>query len=483
MNRYLDEPMVGDIDNSQTLYNEVKIPKELGQFLRHETYSLLIKGYTGTGKTTLALSILKELNISTNCLYISTRVSPDQLLQYHPWIESFFTQTKQVEVTETTEVERNHHIFVDGRLDEPGSLFERITNELMDVKAPTIIIDTWDAIGSLMDKEALMNNAKVLQTWRERARAKLIFVTEVPEDHTFDYLVDGIVELRQKHHNDRLVREVFLSKLRGIRITRPLYTFSLNYGFFHSYEHYNPSEFFNLEHFFHSKHIDKNFLKNNSYFSTGYHELDEILGGGFPVGSTVSIELDSHVNAKIALAFLSKIIVGFISSENSLLIQPFEKTSMDVLTAYQKSSRTEKDVIHVVPTDIQAKKIPSGTKSLRQAEKVQEEIMKIKKQNQEKKLLSVLSVDTLREASNSNPNENELEFLSQIKSNSDLTIFISRRLPDDRHTFVSEIADIRLSILEIDGTMFLQSETPWSNPYAISVQPGKGYGIKLEPIV
>ena len=475
--------MVGDIDNSQTLYNEVKIPKELGQFLRHETYSLLIKGYTGTGKTTLALSILKELNISTNCLYISTRVSPDQLLQYHPWIESFFTQTKQVEVTETTEVERNHHIFVDGRLDEPGSLFERITNELMDVKAPTIIIDTWDAIGSLMDKEALMNNAKVLQTWRERARAKLIFVTEVPEDHTFDYLVDGIVELRQKHHNDRLVREVFLSKLRGIRITRPLYTFSLNYGFFHSYEHYNPSEFFNLEHFFHSKHIDKNFLKNNSYFSTGYHELDEILGGGFPVGSTVSIELDSHVNAKIALAFLSKIIVGFISSENSLLIQPFEKTSMDVLTAYQKSSRTEKDVIHVVPTDIQAKKIPSGTKSLRQAEKVQEEIMKIKKQNQEKKLLSVLSVDTLREASNSNPNENELEFLSQIKSNSDLTIFISRRLPDDRHTFVSEIADIRLSILEIDGTMFLQSETPWSNPYAISVQPGKGYGIKLEPIV
>lgn len=64
----------------------------------------------------------------------------------------------------------------------------------MDVKAPTIVIDTWDAIGHLMDREALTSNAKVLQTWTERAHAKIIFVTEGQHDSTFDFLVDGIVD-------------------------------------------------------------------------------------------------------------------------------------------------------------------------------------------------------------------------------------------------------------------------------------------------
>jgi RecA-family ATPase len=34
------------------------IPSELMQFVKHNTYSLLIKGYSGTGKTTLSLTKL-----------------------------------------------------------------------------------------------------------------------------------------------------------------------------------------------------------------------------------------------------------------------------------------------------------------------------------------------------------------------------------------------------------------------------------------
>ncbi|HKU33423.1 MAG TPA: ATPase domain-containing protein [Candidatus Nitrosotalea sp.] len=476
--------MTNDTENSQPLYSEVKIPKELSQFLKRETYSLLIKGHTGTGKTTLALSILKELNINKNCLYISTRISPEQLYQNYPWVESFFVQTKKVELQETSDIEKKHRVFVDARLDESGSLFELITNELMDVKAPTIVIDTWDAIGSLMDREALVNNAKVLQTWTERAHAKLIFVREDPEDNTFDFLVDGIVELKKRHHNERLVREISLLKLRGIKIARPSYTFSLNYSFFHSYEHYNPSQFFNLEYFFSSKHIDRNALKNNSaHFSTGYHELDEVLGGGFPVGCTVSVELDTHVNAKISLAFLSKIIRGFISSQNLLLFQPFEKTNIEVLTKYQKSLGLQKDMVNILPIAGQTMKSPPRTDMTTQTEQIQEEISKIKKKNRKKMLLSILNADVLRSVSKTESNKNDLDLLSQIKSNSDLTIFISRRPTDNKHTFVSEMADIRLNILEIDGTMFLQSDTPWSHLYAIAIQSDRGHGIELEPMV
>ena len=51
-----------------------KIPDDLLQFLNNETYSLLIKGAPGSGKTALCLTILKALNIKNNFFYISTRV-------------------------------------------------------------------------------------------------------------------------------------------------------------------------------------------------------------------------------------------------------------------------------------------------------------------------------------------------------------------------------------------------------------------------
>ena len=102
--------------------------------------------------------------------------------------------------------------FEDARLDEPESLFERITNQLMDIKSPIIIIDSWDAIASFMDREARLNNERVLQTWRERAGAKLIFISEQPADATLDFLVDGIIELKQSYYNNVKMRQILSSQ-------------------------------------------------------------------------------------------------------------------------------------------------------------------------------------------------------------------------------------------------------------------------------
>src|ERR671915_1499175 len=70
------------------------IPEDLFQFIRRDTYSLLVKGYAGTGKTTLALTILNVLGIKNNFFYISTRLSPKQLFQYYPWLKDFIQQSK-----------------------------------------------------------------------------------------------------------------------------------------------------------------------------------------------------------------------------------------------------------------------------------------------------------------------------------------------------------------------------------------------------
>src|SRR3989454_11778727 len=67
-----------------------RLPRELADFLRRATYSLLIKGSSGTGKTILALSILRALKVTKGFLYVSTRTSPVELLQSYTWIGETF---------------------------------------------------------------------------------------------------------------------------------------------------------------------------------------------------------------------------------------------------------------------------------------------------------------------------------------------------------------------------------------------------------
>jgi KaiC/GvpD/RAD55 family RecA-like ATPase len=475
-----------------TMYNSMHIPNELIDFLKRETYSLLIKGDAGTGKTTLALTILRALNINKNCLYISTRISPEQLFKYYPWLESFFGKSKKSELAEISEFETDMPVFVDARLDEPGSLFERITNQLMDVKAPIIIIDSWDAIGYFMDKEALMNNARVLQTWRERSGAKIIFIAEEPKDATLDFLVDGIVELQQKYHDNRRVREIFLSKLRGVRINRPSYIFTLNNNVFRSYEPYSPADYV-ITNTKDKKPESTSQTFSNSHIKTGYLELDRILGEGLHKKSFVNIELDSNINAKVILAFLGKIISNFTGAGNPVLFQPFEGINSEYLTRYL-DSRLSKDAMRMLEIPQFANKSKSISShsthtlkypdSIKQLESIKKDILKIQKKHPKKLLLVVVGSDLSHESHTGDMRKQIKQQIEFIKSKADLFILVTRHSQDNIQEKLSKISDMYLNVSEINGTLFLKSKIPWSHLYAIVTDRNSGYpNINLEPIV
>ena len=101
-------------------HHPISMPDELMRFIQSDTYSLLIKGFAGTGKTTLALTILKALESKSNFFYISTRISPKQLFQYYPWLARFVEQPKTANPGEDYTVMPS---FEDARLDEPESRF------------------------------------------------------------------------------------------------------------------------------------------------------------------------------------------------------------------------------------------------------------------------------------------------------------------------------------------------------------------------
>jgi KaiC/GvpD/RAD55 family RecA-like ATPase len=297
------------------------LPEELKMFLKLETYSLLIKGNSGTGKTTLALTILRSLREKKNFFYISTRSSPRQLFDHYPWLSEFAKSPDVMNEHTNPEEQITHPNFEDARLDEPESLFERITNELMDIKSPIIVIDSWDAIASLMDKESRINNERVLQTWRERAKAKIIFVTEGTDESPLDFMVDGILELSNDIFEDSRIRKLLIRKLKGIGIQNNTYLFSLKENTVVFLEKYIPFRYSNLL----ANLDDRNYKTNGigsfeAPLSTGYKDLDTSLRGYYGKGSIVMIRIPKFLSHAIPFLFLEKTIDNFVSKDGAILI-------------------------------------------------------------------------------------------------------------------------------------------------------------------
>ena len=444
------------------------IPEDLLQFIRRDTYSLLVKGFAGTGKTTLALSILNVLGMKNNFFYISTRLSPKQLFQYYPWLKDFIQQSVALD----TNLVRDNEMmstFEDARLDEPESLFERITNQLMDIKSPIIIIDSWEAIASFMDREARLNNERVLQTWRERAGAKLIFISEQPADTTLDFLVDGIVELRQSCYDNLKVRQIFLQKLRGTRINRPSYLYTLENSIFHSFTPYQRIDFET-----HKRDAADRFdVPMRDTIKTGYPVLDASLGSGFPRKGMVLLELDSHVNMTIALIFLQRIVSNHVLSGNPVVLQPVSwMQSSSILRFFETSlPPIKKSLFKIIGTG----KNPS-------ADQLVGALVKMKHKFRNKVLLNIMSIESLQDPHGTKNVRGTLtNKLSSILTHADLSIALLTRSQADIFDFVSEISTIHLRLMMINDTLFLQSLVPSSNLYSLIFD--RSSHLTLKPVV
>jgi KaiC/GvpD/RAD55 family RecA-like ATPase len=443
------------------------MPEELMHFIQRDTYSLLIKGFAGTGKTTLALTILKTLGSKNNFFYISTRISPKQLFQYYPWLNDFVEEFK----ARSANVASDHEVmpsFEDARLDEPESLFERITNQLMDIKSPIIIIDSWDAIASFMDREARLNNERVLQTWRERAGAKLIFISEHPADTTLDFLVDGIVELEQSYYNNVKVRQIFLLKLRGIRINRPSYIYTLENSMFRSFAPYRPIKFQPRKRIT----ADALELATGDHIRSGFPVLDAALGSGFPRKGLVLLELDSHMNMTIAVAFLERIVSNFVSNGNPVLFQPFDCIDLSTIMRFFEPSMPagKKSFFKILRTG-KTNKISDNIISLGKSQgsdPLLAVVLKMKQKHPDKLILNIMWTDVMQRLYGAKRVRSGMKnILSNMRAHADLSIAVIRYSQGDILELLSEVSDVRLRIMMINDTLFLQSLVPASPLYSL----------------
>ncbi len=471
---------------------DYRIPIELSQLLNRDSYSLLIKGSAGSGKTTLALTILRTLANRQNFLYVSTRTSRKQILRNHPWLAESLDVAKDGKVNGDPRLGTYRSVFIDARLDEQSTLFETITGELMDINAPLIIIDSWDAMADSMDTEAF-TNVKVLQTWRERARAKLIFITsnEGPEQKTFDFLVDGIAILRQNYIDGRRVREILLSKLVGIDTTRSSYFFTLNNGIFRSFDPYQTADFAISQDSSSSYQRLETIPPSDTFcISTRHPELDKILRGGFPIPSVVKVKMDPIVNVKVALAFLERMLSDFFKNGNPVVFQPFEGIEVEQMTRLFNSSvgdSEEKRLSILWPPDSIETQNDSVSSEIRTAkgrlESLKEAVFRMRREFPNRILLTLLELKDMAEYRGHQAGNTLKALMDFVKRNVDLCVIVTRE-PETILEQTHVVAETHLQIVDVEGTLFLSSNVPYSQFFAIIPERQSGIPtMRLEPMV
>jgi KaiC/GvpD/RAD55 family RecA-like ATPase len=421
------------------------LPEELLHHLNRRSCSLLIKGTAGSGKTILALTLLKVLATDVNFLYLSTRASPAQLFRDYPWLAETFPSGPGA----TGSAVRVHPGFVDARLDEPGPLFERITSELMDVRTPMIVIDTWNPMEDYVSFEDLQVNVKVLQSWIERVGGKLILVGEEPNDSTLDALVDGIVVLKQSELDARRVRELTLVKLRGTGIQTPVYNFTLKDGLFKTFPHSRVEDL--LEAPVRSRR--SNLIpetQRGGHISTGYPELDQIYGGGFARGTLVEVEMGTGLDPKMAMLFLMPLLGTFLGYGGRAEIVPWQGASKGFMTKLlanlPPNARRRVDILEGDS---------KGLAPARQSPGPEEEIS-----------LSFAASDQVRPWPNGRRGDEAERSLMVVVR------------PHGRAPTSALNAEVRLKLLYLGGTLFVEPEVPYSQLHAI-VKRGSGKSARI----
>ena len=269
-------------------------PISITKFLAVEGSTLLVKGYAGAGKTTLALQLLAQLSKGGKGVYISSRVSESKLLRQLPWVEGIRSKEKKNE-------------FIDIRLGTAESVLAEtlriIGGKSRDARVKVIVLDTWDGLAKEMEEKERLKAEKTLVALADSSKTRIVFVSEEPGKTTMDYLVDGIIELVRNEEYGRIIREIEIQKLRGTLISQHKYIYTLLGGRFRHIEPYTVSTDAEGKWF-------KPIEDHDNAFSYGTAAMDEVFvglgkgntslfeyAGDVPYTALRLIELPAIVNA------------------------------------------------------------------------------------------------------------------------------------------------------------------------------------------
>jgi KaiC/GvpD/RAD55 family RecA-like ATPase len=456
-----------------------------------EGYTLLLKGAPGTGKTTFAVTLLEQMCIGdSKGAYISTRIDPTALYKQFPGLEERIPVKNVIDATQSEFSEAKSQVLYEDLTSFLRSIYSVVAEEDVTI----LILDSWDAVSFQIGKEN--QGIEKLETSMldiaRKTKTHLILISEYTGEKRLDYLVDAILRLEKEEVDGRIMRKVFIDKLRGFQVLRNNYPFSLEGG---EFTHFvtPASGLGSGRHGVIKK--EKKLLHGN--YSTGIEDLDTIIGG-YPRGCFVLLELMDDSISQSYRSVLYHTISDFLLNDHGVLYMPEDSSY---------SSSVKRLLLDYVSEEVLDKNLRMPTASETESEDpclfhVDVDIESVKEcldmhfgiyKGLKKPVLHVLGLTRLNLYAEDDIRKMLLEVVSWVRTTEDILIGVlkpSAKLKNE----IRELADVHLRFISLNGTLNFYGVKPHTVIYNVSPLPsrvGAGEGkeedghhqLKLTPFV
>jgi len=315
---------------------DMSLPREIEDFLRQKQgQTLLVKGRSGTGKTTFALSLLAELLQTQpkrfapkNSVYVSSSVATSNLRDQFPWAfeqlppENLLDATpSRPEPSEPSARESKSPRIIYS--DEFGFV-SALNDRMQSVTSGALVIDSLDAVVQATGAD-LRRLGTALTNLGKNRDIQIILTTEGDQDSSLDHIVDGIVCLNKTLEEGRIWRSIRIDKLRGIRISKGYHGFTLCSNQFQVLQPYDVEQAYRVSTF-------KTVPHSAGRYSSGIQELDDIFGG-FRRGSTLFIDVGEGVANELVNTLVLNMVANFLLQDMGVVMVPPNKLSYRRLKA------------------------------------------------------------------------------------------------------------------------------------------------------
>ncbi len=463
--------------------------EDIHRFITNENQSLLIRGKSGTGRTTLALEIAKSHLDKFEVIFISRNISLNNLHSRFPWTKKVLKTYNIVSINTNPDfILSEASVILNTIVNTLSNRIQKIEDPFIPLKEkprPFIILEIWDNITKELDNNDIIRTQKILSSLIDKNGGFIIFLTEDMNNTDIDNLIDGIITLDQSFYKSYRLREMQIYKLKGTGINRSKIAFTLANGMF--------STFSSLSH-------KINFDKKNNFiflphkekiFSTGNQRLDNKLQGGFKKGSIISLEIEDEVDRFAFVPIFVPLVLNFVSQNyGALVISAWDQHTLAV-TRYINPFVNKKFLNKYF-------KIIGRTNEIKKAKKHNEQIPPYIISGIESDFINTFNMwereyEELRTRTDGClvtvdfsfvelQYQNELidiqkaiiNFSSYIRSSNDLLVMVSR--PNYKSLEVMKsVSDIHLKLLEFNGAVMLAAIKPQFFLYNIQTDQNAGY--------
>lgn len=459
------------------------VPEELLGALSEGGFSLLIKGLAGTGKTTLALELVKKLGKNKTSYYVSTRVSSKKLFKQFPWIKDNIPEENILDARKTQiPVMAPDYVFFE-YTDEPDflrALYARI--ESSKTRPVTVIIDSLDALKANLDIPLEnLRIEKALLEIGESTNSSIIFIAERSGEMPLDYLVDGIVTLTREIIQGRLTRKIIFEKIRGGEIEKPTFLFTLEGGRF--------THFRNILLPFPENVVEPPLTTSEGRISTGVEDLNELIAGGYRRGSFNFLEVGKEVGSDY-LWILYPFAASLIQHKIPVVIVPCEGEPVEEIRAWVSpfvGTENFNTYVRIVEFEETEGEKPYIVKLSGEHAAKDNQLIFIAEHLREstgsRDAAIIIGVDTLEHIYSIQDVHRLLSRLSIYSRTGNLSVLAIAKYGQELIKVLSHMATTHFKLENIEGTTVLYGLMPRTEMYAMSVSAERGYiETRLVPI-